>query len=169
MPMALPTWANQDAVLYHGTTEDAAASIMTMGVQLSLSVRRTDFGRGFYTCTSPAQAERWARQKAWLPSEARRPAVVKFTMQRELLGELLALGFVRGDQSAEDYWAFVTHCRSGLPHHERKLATGFYDVVFGPVMRGSLRERTAHPDYDQISFHTERAVALLRHPYATLL
>lgn len=161
MPTAFTPWTNQDLVLYHGTTEGGARGIMTTGVLLAESTRRTDFGRGFYTCTSRPQAERWAQIKALAGAPATRPAVVCFTVERDALAHLQSLVFVRSVPDAEDYWQFIAHCRSGNPHHGRRQAEGHYDVVFGPVMKGTYLQREAYLGYDQISFHTARAIQIL--------
>lgn len=161
MPTAFTPWTNQDLVLYHGTTERGASGIRADGVVLTASTRRTDFGRGFYTCTSRQQAERWARAKAFAEVPGTRPALVSFDVERDALAELQTLGFVRSAADAEDYWRFVAHCRLGHPQHGRKNSEGYYDVVFGPVMKGNYSQRLAHQDFDQISFHTERTIQVL--------
>lgn len=161
MPTALPAWTNPDLLLYHGTTERGATGIMTAGVLLAESTRRTDFGRGFYTCTSRLQAERWARTKALSDTPSTRPAVVSFAVERDALADLQALGFVRSAVDAEDYWQFIAHCRLGNPQHGRNKSGGYYDVVFGPVMKGNYSQRMTHTGYDQVSFHTERAIQIL--------
>lgn len=161
MPTAHTPWTNQDLVLYHGTTERGANGILTAGVLLTASTRRTDFGSGFYACTSRLQAERWARTRAFSDAPATRPAVVSFSVERNALADLQTLVFVRAAADADDYWQFITHCRLGNPQHGRRKSEGYYDVVFGPVMKGNYPQRMTHPGYDQISFHTERAIHIL--------
>jgi hypothetical protein len=159
-------WANEPIRLFHGTLLRHAAAIVR-GIDLDACSRFTDFGRGFYTTTSERQARDWARVQSIRATDARRsasidpPTVVSFTLPRATLAELLSVYFVRGDADAHDYWALVEHCRSG-GHHFNGVAR-WYDVVAGPVARDALtlQRREVYTEYDQISFHTARAVAVL--------
>jgi hypothetical protein len=82
--------------------------------------------------------------------------VIKFEVDRTQLAQLQTLTFVVDNP---DYWDFVQHCRHGMGLHR---STGNYDVVYGPV---SLWPQTlVIKDCDQISFHTDLAVAVLPTP-----
>lgn len=160
-PHAPPAWSNQEIVLYHGTIGPHALSIRR-SISLSHARPRTDFGAGFYTTTSLIQAKSWAWNVAAIGGHSSSAArVVEFTVDREALGRLLTLAFVRGDWHAGDYWSLVFHCRCGLPGHGRGAKQDeFYDVVYGPVA-AFWQQRSAMHDSDQISFHTAPAIQLL--------
>ncbi len=116
----------------------------------------TDFGRGFYTTTSLSQARSWAAVKS-VRKPGSHPAVVEFQIDRDVLAALENLWFVVHRSS--DFWNFVDQCRAG-GDHSRAVNGGWYDVVAGPVTR-SFRDRSVHAPYDQVSFHTPAAEALL--------
>jgi hypothetical protein len=153
----IPIWNDQDIVHYHGTLEAYVASIL-QSVDLNKCKHFRDFGRGFYTTTKLAQAERWANDLAAQTAGAA-PAVIEFAVERNNLALLDALFFVRGTDAAVDFWSFVQFCRSSATDHGRAHAQ-WYDLVVGPVM-GSLRKQSSIPDGDQISFHTQHATAVL--------
>lgn len=128
-------WTNQPLVLYHGTADLYVSAILS-GVDVTRGRSGIDFGRGFYTTTSPDAAWRWATDLAtfpWLRARGAAPAIVRFEVSREALSELDVLAFVRGDTGAEDFWSFVWHCRSTGGPHERPINAGWYDVVYGPI------------------------------------
>jgi Protein of unknown function (DUF3990) len=124
----------------------------------------SDFGPGFYTTTNLEQAINWARNKG-APGD-RSAAVVSYSVDRNELGRLRTLAFVRGDANAVSFWSLVQHCRDGRGAHGLGGdSRAFYDVVYGPVAAvWSSTPYRAHPLYDQISFHTPAAWALLRNP-----
>jgi hypothetical protein len=161
-------WSNGSLAVYHGTDSVSANVAITaagrpapFSVQLSQCRPATDFGRGFYTTTSVHQAQQWANSKV-RRVRRRNPTVglvLKFDLDRDRLASLESLVFVRPIQ---DYWDFVTHCRSGGSVHGRVGSTGEYDVVYGLVtMWPSL---LLIQDCDQISFHTNSAVGILPNP-----
>jgi len=82
-------------------------------------------------------------------------AVVELLIDLDDLGGLDTLAFV---QPTTDWSDFVTYCRCGVTSHRPGLQSGFYDVVYGPV---STSRGTAFRDYEQLSFHTKRAVSKL--------
>ena len=53
---AFSRWDNPKIELFHGTSRKAAEAILREGVEPGLGRPNTDFGRGFYTTTSEAQA-----------------------------------------------------------------------------------------------------------------
>jgi hypothetical protein len=153
----IPIWNDRDIVLYHGTLEMHVASIL-QGIDLNQCKDFRDFGRGFYTTTKRAQAERWANGLA-VQTAGSVPADIEFIVERNGLTLLDTLFFVRGAATAVDFWSFVQFCRSSATDHGR-AHTLWYDLVVGPVM-GSQRKQTVIPDGDQISFHTPLATAVL--------
>jgi len=157
---AWPLWTNQPIVLYHGTIRRFGESIVRDGVDVARGLPNTDFGRGFYTTTSCLQARAFADRKS--ASKNAPAAITKFTLDRLTLGTLRGLVFLRGSVDAVDYWSFVAHCR-GRRLGALKANSG-YDVVYGPVARswwGPNRSRV-YANYDQISFHGDKAQELLR-------
>jgi hypothetical protein len=131
---------------------------------LAYSRSRLDFGQGFYTTTVRQQAEAFAHQKASIEvkrNPTARPGVVAFIITLDGLAKLDCLCFVRGHPDADDFWSLVFYCRSGQSEHGRVINGGWYDVVIGPVVAGSWRQRGVYLDRDQVSFHTEEAVKLL--------
>jgi hypothetical protein len=157
-----PLWTNQDIVLYHGTTVEAARAIEAGHIDLRYGKRGADFGPGFYTTTMRGQASRWARRIAdeWSSD----PALVELVLSREDLTKLESLAFVDGQFGAEQFWSFVYYCRNGATDHGRPgrggIASASYDVVFGPVSRVWWLRRAFH-GADQVSFHTANAVRVL--------
>jgi hypothetical protein len=152
-------WMNADLILFHGTTHSAALNILNGGVDLAYGKPYTDFGPGFYTTTSRAQAASWAwaLSQSMLPPDP--PAVLEFSLPREALAQLDALWFVRGEEDADDLWSLIFHCRGGARDHGRP-GNRYYDVVVGPLA-GVWQQRVVKPSCDQVSFHTAPAVALL--------
>jgi hypothetical protein len=162
-----PVWKNQDIVLYHGTTVEAASEIAAGKIDLRHGRLRTDFGPGFYMTTIRRQASEWAQEKASRRIKHHRPSepkLVEFVLNREELTQFDSLAFVDGQFSAEQFWSFVHYCRNGATDHRRTLSgvtsSGYYDVIFGPVSR-LWEARLAMREADQISFHTEQAVSFL--------
>jgi hypothetical protein len=153
----IPSWSDQDVVLYHGTLAAHVGSIL-QGVNLNRCKHFRDFGRGFYTTTKLTQAERWANDLA-VQTAGAALAVIESRVERHSLAMLEALFFVRGAGTTVDFWSFAQFCRSSATDDGRTHAL-WYDLVVGPVM-GSLRKQSVIPDSDQISFHTAQATAIL--------
>jgi hypothetical protein len=154
-PRDWPAWENQALILFHGTVLASAEKIRETGVDIDMGRALTDFGRGFYTTTDEGNAREWSGRVTERQGGER--AVVRLAVNRFALSKLNSIAFIRGSLRAEDYWSFVTHCRSGLPHHPE---TGtFYDVVYGPVAKywAGYPRSAVWADYDQISFHTRAA------------
>jgi hypothetical protein len=147
-------WNNPNIILYHGTTTEHIASIEKC-IDCLKGELDEDFGQGFYTTTLLRQAQEWAGLRSlgtkW------NPAVFKFDIPRDLLATLECLFFVRGDADATDYWTVIDHCRN---HQGSNRGSGWYDLAAGPLSISTERKKTK-PGYDQISFHSKRATALL--------
>jgi hypothetical protein len=162
-------WTNPDLILFHGTIQTSATSIL-VGVSVASGKPRTDFGRGFYTTTSEQQARDWANKQVTsynhryplAPSET--PAIVEFSLERNALASLESMWFVRGDVAAIDYWNLVRHFRAGSTmgkHHQRTGPKVWYDVAIGPLAASWRSVPRVHSDMDQISFHSTDAELLL--------
>ena len=161
-PFVPALWTNQTITLFHGTIEASVNSILNH-IDVAKGKANRDFGRGFYTTTVLRQGQSWAwqqaqRQTGSFPKPL--PAIVAFDVERSALAQLDLLWFVRGSYEASDFWSFVFHCRQGTSDHCRNDNQEWYDVVVGPVS-ASWKQRLAIYDADQISFHTQRAAALL--------
>jgi hypothetical protein len=157
-PFPPPQWKNQDVDLYHGTTVRAAEGIESTGIDLSRCSPLTDFGRGFYTTTLRTQAINWAHNRAALAGGD--PSLMTFLVDRESLGKLETLFFIRSSFNSDEFWSFIWHCRSGKLGHRFGSVVAFYDLVVGPVA-AFWDQRLAIQDTDQISFHTDGAVKLI--------
>lgn len=166
-------WSNGPLTLYHGTNtvtraegagsvQGALASFFVPN--LSLCRPFTDFGQGFYTTTSLDQAREWANARTRRASKPRQygpslAVVLAFSVDRDWLASLESIVFPRAIQ---DYWTFVTACRTGLAPHGRAAGRGPFDVVYGPVTIWPQRLLIA--DCDQVSFHTQAALRALPTP-----
>jgi hypothetical protein len=175
MPILYPARAWQPArsrfvSLYHGCTGDDRLNMEANGIQVSGCRVDTDFGRGFYMTTLRRQARQWAWIRYYSPGVRRsgnQPVILRFLVEREVLGKCCSLQFVRGDFNSLDFWSLVQHCRSSttssIRHHERstgsRTATSgdWYDTVSGPVA-AFWDPRVAMQGADQLSFHTQPAV-----------
>jgi hypothetical protein len=159
--------------LWHGCTQSSAQDIQANGVVLTKSRHGLDFGQGFYTTTNRDQAEDRAKVlHSQLPAAARNvqhPALVQFRVPLGQLAQLESLMFVRGDAWHDAFWSLVAHCRGGTAvaprrhlNPNRVAPNDWYDVVCGPVaLRWPPNGRTIAADFDQFSFHTDTAVAIL--------
>jgi len=167
----LPAWTtiNTHVTLRHGCTRFNALRIQA-GVNPTVGKPHTDFGRGFYLTARVDQAAQWARRQflAAYPGGTKtaggdRPAIVSFRVPLDALSRLPSLAFVRGEPTNDTFWSFVTHCRGGNSHAHPILLppNDWYDVVSGPVAALPLANRTAIAGYDQFSFHTATAAAML--------
>jgi hypothetical protein len=159
-------WANPPLTLFHGTVLIAAQSIVASGIDRRTFRPGTDFGPGFYATTNLAQAQEWAARKAGKLGGA--PAVISFLVDRDAAASLQAVWFVRHGPDDSDFWALVGSCRDGAVDHGRTGPKGFYDLVVGPVAkRWTSRPYLIVDDSDQVSFHSDNALAILRE--ATIL
>jgi hypothetical protein len=162
-PIVYPpsAWINQNVVLFHGTIDSFAGSVVTGPVLSGRGRKGTDFGPGFYTTTLLRQAHTWAAQIAATVPGAK-PAVVEITVDREELAKLQTLAFARDDFNADDFWSLVHHCRKGASDHGRGAPAPHrcYDLVYGPVA-AFWNQRMIIADADQISFHTPAGDAVL--------
>ena len=160
-------WNNGPLALYHGSNTIAFQSATGLAVHIPFAIDWnacrdfTDFGKAFYTTTSPHQAREWANKSIRFSRGKRgtaqtRAAIIRFDVDREELASLAVLAFVR---DTADFYYFVHYCRSrGIPHG-RNGPQNAYDVVYGPV---ALRnQQLIIQDSDQVSFHTQAAADCL--------
>jgi Protein of unknown function (DUF3990) len=164
-------WKNDALVLFHGCTELSIRPSSPRGIAIdanphNLSLvaggHRTEFGRGFYATTWQRQAEFWANRQAKklsikLRNQPRPKAVVlRFEVARDMLAGLESLVFT---SEHSGFWSFVAYCRSGSVSHGRGGGQTEYDVIYGPV--SVWPQRLVIKDCDQISFHTDKALAAI--------
>ena len=147
--------------LYHGST----ISVEKPDLQKCRSA--TDFGRAFYTTTSFEQAKQWAKIK-----QKRVNAESSIVSIFEFDDNLLNSDYykVRHFNKADEEWlSFVINNRRGNE-------TEHYDFVMGPVANDALyatillyeqgvitaqaaiEQLKTHTLFDQLSFHSEKAL-----------
>ena len=152
--------------LYHGSIVEVHKPSLRFGRE------RTDFGRGFYTTILAEQAERWANIK-----KDRAKADKAIVSVYEIADAVLDAPTlkIREFHGVDEAWLnFVVGCRK-----ERATKHDF-DLVFGPVANdnvfttvnlyesgildvvAAILQLRAYKTYDQLSFHTERVIKLLR-------
>ena len=152
--------------LYHGST------VVVRRPSLRIGRRRTDFGKGFYTTTRPEQAEHWAKHV-----QERRKAETAVVSVYEIDESVLSDGEmkVREFNGVDLAWLdFVVNNRKSKPElHD-------FDLVLGPVANdnvyatvnlyedgvldaeSAINQLKAYKVYNQLSFHTTRAIKTLR-------
>lgn len=153
---------SKQLVLFHGTVADFET------VLLSKSHNRRDFGTGFYTTLLEDQAKQWAYRLSLRESKN------KYFVYQFLFNESESLNVKRFNNMDVEWLEFVKENRikGGLQHS--------YDVVIGPVaddntmetvqlyMSGILSSTEAverlkyNKLNNQVSFHTEKALELLK-------
>ena len=151
--------------LYHGSTVAVRKPSLRPGRP------NADFGKGFYTTSNPEQAERWAHIKQER-EDAPRAVVSVYEFDESLLDN--PEWNIRHFDGADEPWLyFVTDCRKSRSHD--------YDLVLGPVANdkvfttvnlfesgvlsaeAAILQLKAYKTYDQLSFHTVRAISALRY------
>lgn len=149
--------------LYHGST------MIVRKPSLRPGKPNADFGKGFYTTSQFEQAMRWANIKKER-AQARRAVVSVYEFDESLLDSQRFN--IRRFMGADEPWLyFVTDCRKSRGHK--------YDIVMGPVANdkvfttvnlfesgvlsaeAAILQLRAYKTYDQLSFHTEPALAQL--------
>ena len=150
--------------LYHGSTVAVRKPSLRPGRP------NADFGKGFYTTSNPEQAERWAHIKQER-EEAPRAVVSVYEFDETLL--VNPDWNIRHFSGADEAWLyFVTDCRKSRGHD--------FDLVLGPVANdkvfttvnlfesgvlsaeAAILQLKAYKTYDQLSFHTAKAIGALR-------
>lgn len=150
--------------LYHGST------VCVKRPNVQKGRKTTDFGKGFYTTTSFEQAKKWAILKK--DREHSEKAVVSVY---EVPDNILDRGLLvfRFTGATKEWLEFVVNNRRGRN-------TEVYDLIMGPVANDQLyvtirlyeqdvitadaaiEMLKTHKLFDQLSFHTKRAVSLLK-------
>ncbi|GHT81252.1 hypothetical protein FACS1894125_1630 [Actinomycetota bacterium] len=163
--------------LYHGS------NVSFDVIDLSKSHPFKDFGKGFYVTTIEEQAIAMAKRTTDIEKTGI-PAVMTYEFDELDLQDLSYKKFPAGNDELSDKWAeFILNNRNRkftdfadqLSNHDNK-----YDIVFGPVAndniarvfslytQGIIRYEQLKDELkfkkltDQFSFHTDKAVALLK-------
>lgn len=161
-------------ILYHGTYLDFNK------IDLSKCEPYKDFAKGFYTTTIYPQAVRMAQRKAKIHGGV--PVVITYEVCDDVL-ELKDLNVKQFASATKDWAVFVINNRNidFNDFNSTLCNTDFkYDVVYGPVANDTLttlierftkgyidsttliKEMEYHAPSNQYSFHTEKAVKLLK-------
>ncbi|WP_419666495.1 RHS repeat-associated core domain-containing protein [Streptomyces sp. 2-1] len=144
--------------LYHGTFGGAADSIVNDGINLAVSNRKMDFGRGgFYVTNDPRQALTWAKRLADDRGDV--PAVLHFRVPKSEMDKLNGKIF---DGPSDELASFMKHHRSGGAMHN-------YELVEGPMLRnpGSFVKGKADPVFSghQVAIYSDRAAELFNNSF----
>lgn len=151
--------------LYHGSTVTVKRPNILKGR------KATDFGKGFYTTTKLEQAEKWAKLK-----KNRMQSQKAIVSVYEVPDNILEMGFsvCRFDGATKEWLDFVVTNRKGQ-------GSNSYDLTMGPVANDQLYATIrlyeqgvitadaaiemlkTHTLFNQLSFHSARAAALLKY------
>ncbi|MBO8460103.1 MAG: DUF3990 domain-containing protein [Bacteroidetes bacterium] len=151
--------------LYHGSTVTVKRPNILKGR------KATDFGKGFYTTTKLEQAEKWAELK-----KNRIQSQKAIVSVYEVPDNILEMGFsvCRFDGATKEWLDFVVTNRKGQ-------GSNSYDLTMGPVANDQLYATIrlyeqgvitadaaiemlkTHTLFNQLSFHSARAAALLKY------
>lgn len=152
--------------LFHGST------IIVENPKLMENQRFLDFGKGFYTTTNQNQAERWAIIKQKRMRSQTKAIVSIYQLPKNIFSDKLLQ--IQEYTKADEQWLdFVFQNRKGTAEHN-------FDIVIGPVANDTLyatlslyetgilsktetiQRLKAHKLFDQVSFHTEKALSYLK-------
>jgi hypothetical protein len=151
--------------LYHGSTVGVGKP------DLQKCRSATDFGQAFYTTTSFKQAEQWAKiKRKRTKTESAVVSVFEFDEEHLYSGNYKVRHF---EKATKEWLEFVIKNRRGIH-------IGNYDFVMGPVANDALyatillyeqgvitaeaaiEQLKTHTLFDQLSFHSEKALEKLK-------
>lgn len=104
-------------ILYHGSNVEVKTP------RIIVSNRTLDFGAGFYTTSSAAQAEKWAKTQT-LRRRTGKPTVTVYEWNEATAAELETLRF---ESAGREWLRYVTDNRKGIYRGAKA------DIVIGPV------------------------------------
>ncbi len=152
-------------ILYHGSTDIVEVP------KIIPSDNFLDFGCGFYTTSSEEQASRWAKIKK-KRTKKETAYINVYEIDIDVFSDRL-FSILRFDEPCREWLEFVIANRRGnIIHH--------YDFVKGPVANDTLYQTftlyesgvltlyetihrlKVHELFDQLSFHSEKALAYLK-------
>lgn len=150
--------------LYHGST----VTVKCPNVQRGR--KATDFGKGFYTTTNFEQAKKWAILKR--NREHGKKAIVSiYDVPDDILDREFSV--LRFEGATKEWLEFVVNNRRGKGNYS-------YDLIMGPVANDQLYATIrlyeqgvvtadaaiemlkTHKLFNQLSFHTEKVIPLLK-------
>jgi hypothetical protein len=162
-------------ILYHGS------NIEIETINLSKCKPFKDFGRGFYTTPLQEQAWTMAKRTARIYRTGN-PCVTEFFLADDLVSDVVVK--IKRFDEPNNVWAqFVVNNRNHKFQNIANLdcnADGKYDIVIGPVANDDIaalidvyltglisdealtKELAFRELSRQVSFHTEKSIALLR-------
>jgi len=150
--------------IYHGST------VAVRQPSLRYGRANTDFGKGFDTTTDMEQAARWAlirKERA----KTGKAIVSVYEIDDAILADSI-LNIMQYHGATEEWLNFVVANRRGAPLHS-------FDIVLGPVandrlyttismfengelsVEAAIVQLNTHTLYDQVAFHTHKALSLV--------
>jgi hypothetical protein len=152
-------------IIYHGS------NVAVEQPRILKAERMLDFGSGFYTTSNKEQAIRWTEIVA-LRREPKKQILSAYEFDIEAAERELSI--IRFDEPSGEWLDFVCTNRSGREHEAP------YDIVIGPVADDkvytvvqyyengvydkeyAIKQLKVEELYDQILFHTEKALKYCR-------
>ncbi|HEX9025722.1 MAG TPA: DUF3990 domain-containing protein [Clostridium sp.] len=153
-------------ILYHGS------DVVVDNPKIIKSNRTLDFGNGFYTTTSKEQACKWASIKK-NREQSENGILNIYDISDQILNKE-TLKVLRFTSATEEWLNFVIDNRMKLNYKHD------FDIVQGPVaddrvyaclnafenrfmdVEAAIRELRTYKLADQISFHTQQVISLLK-------
>lgn len=153
-------------ILYHGS------DIIVDNPKIIKANRTLDFGHGFYTTTSKEQAFKWAIIKKNREQSA--DGILNIYQIKDNLLQDKTLKILSFTGASEEWLNFVINNRLKINYKHN------FDIVHGPVaedrvyaclnafenrfmdMEAAIRELRTYKLSDRISFHTEKAISMLK-------
>ncbi|MDR2547791.1 MAG: DUF3990 domain-containing protein [Lachnospiraceae bacterium] len=148
-------------IIYHGS------NVVVEKPKILISERMLDFGCGFYTTSNREQAVRWAERVA---NRRDLKEQIISVYEFDLTTAVHELVIMKFDEPTENWLDFICANRSGRDHSKP------YDIVIGPVANDmvytvvqfyengvynkddAIKRLKVEALYDQILFHTEKAL-----------
>ena len=153
-------------ILYHGS------NVVVDNPKIIKANRTLDFGHGFYVTTSKEQACKWASIKKAREQSENAILNIYEINDNKLNDE--ALNVLRFTEASEEWLNFVIENRLNIKYKHD------FDIVQGPVaddrvyaclnafenkfmdIKAAIKELRTYKLADQISFHTEKSINLLK-------
>lgn len=150
-------------ILYHGGVDIIKKPL------LERSVRRVDFGKGFYLTSNFEQANDWAERRKQTTGAYDSGIVNKYSLK-----DISGLKILSFPGATEEWLDFVTKCRAGYDDFQ-------YDIIVGPVADDTvhkvlnlyesgdytkdeaLRRLKIEKTYDQYAFKSEQSLRRLEY------
>jgi hypothetical protein len=150
--------------LFHGST------VAVEKPNLRLCRKTTDFGKGFYTTTNFEQAQKWSLLKQERSGSAQ-AVVTEFRIDDGILRSSdYKILFFEG--ATKEWLDFVVNNRRGTKIYDYEMAMGpvANDSLYATLLlfeqgilsvEAAIEQLKTHTLFDQLSFHTDKAIAIL--------